>query len=101
MAKSQAPFTPDDLGACAATAMAEIRIVLSRLTPAERAAFWNAVDLLYRAPSGSPMSMKESRPVQNGVAQGLKALLPPLWKHAGEADGCTSLPELQACEATG
>ncbi|WP_132255064.1 hypothetical protein [Methylobacterium segetis] len=93
MAKSQVPFTPDNLGACAAAAMAEIRIVLSRLTPAERAAYWNAVDLLYRAPSGSSMSMKESRPVQEGVAQGLKVLLPPLWKHAGDAEGCYSLPE--------
>ncbi|GJE03363.1 hypothetical protein [Methylobacterium isbiliense] len=79
MADSQIPFTPDDLGACAAAAMVEIRIVLSRLTPTERADFWNAVDFLYRAPSGSPMSVRESRPIQNGVAQGLKALLPPVW----------------------
>ena len=57
--------------------MAEIRIVLSRCTPAERAAFWNAVDLLYRAPSGSPMSTKEARPIQHGVAQGLDAFFPP------------------------
>jgi len=35
-------------------AMAEIWIVPSRLTPA---AFWHAVDLFSRAPSGSPMSM--------------------------------------------
>lgn len=78
MAGSQAAFTPDDLGAGAAAAMAEIRIAMSRLTPAERAAFWHAVDLLYRAPSGSPMSMKESRSIQYGVAQGLEALLPPV-----------------------
>jgi hypothetical protein len=78
MDESQAPFTPDDLGACAAAAMAEIRISLSRLTPAERAAFWHAVDLFYRAPSGSPMSVKETWSIQYGVAQGLQALLPPL-----------------------
>jgi hypothetical protein len=58
--------------------MAEIRIALSCRTPAERAAFWHAVDLLYRAPSGSPMSMKESRSIQYGVAQGLQALLRPV-----------------------
>lgn len=78
MDRSHVSFAPNDLGACAAAAMAEIRIVLSRLTPAERAAFWNAVDLLYRVPSGSPMSMKEDRSIQYGVAQGLEALLPPV-----------------------
>jgi hypothetical protein len=98
---SQAPFTPDDLGTCAAAAMAEIRISLSRLTPAERAAFWHAVDLLYRAPSGSPMSMTESRPIQYGVAQGLQAVLPPVWEHARDAEGYASLQEVQAYGTTG
>ncbi|MDF2598962.1 MAG: hypothetical protein K0Q54_1785 [Methylobacterium brachiatum] len=98
---SHASFTPEDLGACAAAAMAEIRISLSRLTPAERAAFWHAVDLLYRAPSGSPMSMTESRPIQYGVAQGLQTLLPPVWEHARDAEGFTSVPEVQAYGTTG
>lgn len=79
MDESHVSFASDDLGHCAAAAMAEIRIVLSRLTPAERAAFWNAVDLLYRAPSGSPMSMQEGRSIQYGVAQGLAMLIPPVW----------------------
>ncbi len=73
----EVPYTSDELGFRAAAAMAEIRTVLSRLTPGERVAFWHAVDLTYRAPFGSPMSMQECRPIQDGVAQGLRTMLPP------------------------
>lgn len=76
MAAPQLYFAVDNFGVNAAAAMAEIRIVLSRLTPDERATFWNAVDLLYRAPFGSSISTKGTRPIQNGVAQGLKTLFP-------------------------
>lgn len=74
MANLPVPSASDDLGSSAAAAMAEIRIVLSRLTPGERVAFWNAVDLTYRAPFGSPMSLQGSRPIQSGVAQGFRTM---------------------------
>lgn len=81
--------------------MVEIRVVMRRLTPAERADFWKAVDLLYRAPSGSPMSMTDSRPILTGIAWGLEALLPPVWTHAAGADGGHDLPAVQAYAARG
>lgn len=101
MADSRAPFTPGHPGACAAAAMVEIRVVMSRLAPAERANFWKAVDLQYRAPSGSPMSMTDARPILTGVAQGLEAMFPPVWTHAAGADGGHDLPEAQAYAARG
>jgi hypothetical protein len=79
MDSSENLFAADDLGVSAAAAMTEIRIVLSSLTPVERAAYWNAVKLLYRAPLESPMGLKEARPIQYGVAQGLETLFPPVW----------------------
>jgi len=87
MAASQDPFTPDDITANAAAAMSDIRGVLGRLAPAERAAFWHAVDLLYRAPFGSPMSTKEARPIQHGVARGLERLHPLVWQDGSDGDG--------------
>lgn len=90
MGASHDPFTPDDLAANAAAAMSDIRTVLSRVSPAERVAFWHAVDLLYRAPSESPMSTKELWPIQYGVALGLKLLLPPVWNDGSEADDRSS-----------
>lgn len=47
------------------------------------------------------MSMTESRPIQYGVAQGLQTLLPPVWEHARDAEGFTSVPEVQAYGTTG
>ncbi|GJD65428.1 hypothetical protein MPEAHAMD_5618 [Methylobacterium frigidaeris] len=86
MAASQDPLTPDDLVTNATGAMSDIRTILSGVAPAERAAFWHAVDLLYHAPSETPMSTKDLWPIQHGVALGLKLLLPPVWNDGSDAD---------------
>lgn len=82
MSVPQAPNTSADMGAAdmgagAAAAMAEMRVVLRRLTPTERADFWKAVDLLYRVPFGSSISLQGSRAIQDGVAQGFRTRMPP------------------------
>jgi hypothetical protein len=96
MDRSHAPIIPDDLGPCAAAAMAEIRIALSRLRPVERRllaccgsppsrAFWNSderegnlVDpIRRRAGSSSPASFEARVAAKQRfcAARGLKATL--------------------------
>jgi hypothetical protein len=77
---------PEDLAADVADAMSDIRVVLSGVAPAERAAFWHAVDLLYRAPSEAPTSTTASWPIQRGFALGLERLLPPVPRDESNSD---------------
>lgn len=68
MAVSQIPFTSDDVGACAAAAMVEIRTVLSRLTPAERADFWKAVRLSCTRPASPDPTFAIARSADDAAA---------------------------------